>query len=163
MKRNYFSRVNAILLGFVILMTQVTTSCQRDDKDTDTTTCTISMRDMAGTYTITTIEAQLPGQTGYIPVTDVILDEPCMKDNTVVLNEDGTAKYEDKGVVCSPAQTSTGTWSLNGQQMTVTLDQSPINLSSATVASYDCKTLVITATVDNPLPNTPVRATLTKQ
>ena len=161
MKHNYFNRVNAILLGFVLLITQVAISCHKNDNEDTTPTCTISMRDMAGTYMITKIEAQLP--TGSTDVTNVILADACMKDNTVVLNEDGTAKYEDKGVVCDPTATSTGTWSLSGQQMNLSITQSPINLTTATVSSYDCKTLVVTAVVNNPLPNTPVKVTLTKQ
>lgn len=164
MKNRLFYQPSGVFFLVFILLIQLGISCQKDDKnDNNTQDCSVTMNNLTGTYVITKLEAQTLGSSDYNDVTGVVLADACMKDNTVILNSDGTAKYDDKGVTCDPSETSTGTWSLSGQQMTITLDQSPLNVSNATVNSYDCKTLVILANSDTPLPGTKIRATLTKQ
>lgn len=164
MKNRLFHPVSSVLFVALTLLILLGISCQKnDDSDNNTQDCSVTMSNLAGTYVITKLEAQTLGSSDYTDVTNVILADACMKDNSIVLNTDGTAKYDDKGVACDPSETSTGTWSLSGQQMTITLDQSPLDVSNATVNSYDCKTLVILANSDTPLPGTKIRATLTKQ
>jgi len=164
MKHILFNRVNAFLLVAFLAFTQLTISCHKDDNGDNNNTCTISMKDIAGTYMVTKAELQPPGSTTYTDITGLPpLSDACMKDNTIVLTETGTATYNDAGVVCTPSETGNGTWSLNGQQMSLKLDQSPVDLSTATVESFDCKTLVVTANVDSPIPGSKVRVTLTKQ
>lgn len=162
MKQLLLNRVNAFLVISFLALAQLTISCHKDDNNNNNNTCTTSMKDMAGTYTISKVEVQPTSSSPFIDQTSTFLSDPCMKDNTIVLAQSGTATYNDVGVACNPSMTTTGTWSLNGQQITVNLPQSPINISGGTVNTFDCKNLV--ATTDYPLlPGSKVKVTLTKQ
>lgn len=160
-----FNRVNASLLVAFLALSQLTLSCNKDDDNEDNSnTCTISMKDMAGTYMVTKAELQPPGSTDYTDITNLPpLSDACMKDNTIVLTESGTATYNDAGTACTPSETGNGTWSLNDRQMALNLDQSPVDLSNAMVETFDCKILVVTANVSTQLPGSKVRVTLTKK
>lgn len=160
----FFNRVNAFLLVSFLALAPLAISCHKDDNNNNNNTCTVSMKDIAGTYMVTKAELQPPGSTTYTDITGLPpLSDACMKDNTIVLTESGAATYNDAGVACTPSETGSGTWTLTGNQMSLKLNQSPVDLSTATVESFDCKTLVVTANVDSPIPGSKVRVTLTKQ
>lgn len=110
-------------------------SCQKEESTPNG--CSVSMASIAGTYKITSIKyksASSAPEQDYLAMMD-----PCEKDDLIVVKANGSADYQDAGIVCSPEGSYTGTWSLSGNTMTI--DGAP-----AAIQSFDCKKLVLTAT-----------------
>jgi hypothetical protein len=105
-------------------------SCDKDDD------CEINQASVAGTYRVTAMKYKQTSTSGEIDVYALL--DACEKDDQQVLNSNGTYTYQDAGTSCSPSGTFNGTWSLNGQTLTIDGDAS-------TITSFDCSTLVTTA------------------
>jgi hypothetical protein len=116
-----------ILLGIVPM---AFISC---DKKED---CEINQASVAGTYRVTAMKYKQTSTSGEIDVYALL--DACEKDDQQVLNSNGTYTYQDAGTSCSPSGTFNGTWSLSGQTLTIDGDAS-------TITSFDCSTLVTTA------------------
>jgi Lipocalin-like domain len=112
-------------------------SCQKESShnSNETNGCSISMSSVAGTYKVTALTykaASSEPEVDYLAFMD-----DCEKDDLTTLNPNGTYKYNDAGVKCSPDETGTGTWSLQGNKM---ISDGSIG---GTISSFDCKKLVL--------------------
>ena len=64
--------------------------------------------------------------------------DDCEKDDLLVLHANGTYDYNDIGIVCTPGNSSHGTWSVLGNQIT----SSDTDMLVGTISNFDCKSLV---------------------
>ncbi len=113
-------------LAFTFLLT----SCDKDDD-----VCNLSNDSLVGTYSITAAKFKPVGGGSEIDL--LAGSSACEKDDLVVFNDNGSIAYQDAGTVCSPSNSSTGTWSLSGN--TITIDG-----EAGTVSSFDCSRMVVT-------------------
>lgn len=104
-------------------------SCKKDKEDCQTSAASLAMsyRTVSIKYKQTPSSAELD----YFATLDA-----CEKDDILTLNVNGTYSYTDAGTVCSPSGSYTGTWSVNGNTITVDGD-------NGTIQSFDCTTLVL--------------------
>jgi hypothetical protein len=111
-------------------------ACSKDNNTTNSSA--ITKENLAGTYTLTAATASIPG----LPPQNV-LDSlpPCQKDDQYKLNVDLTFNYIDAGTKCNPAGDYSGTWGLIG---TTKIE---INNDTATIQSFNGKTLVVNSVV----------------
>ena len=120
-------------LSLLLLLSVLIFSCKKN-KDKN---CNTDMASIAGSYkqTANTYKASSTASEQDL----YALEDACEKDDIIALNQNGNYTYTDAGMVCSPAGDGTGTWSVSG---------STINIDGqlGTVASYDCKALVISFT-----------------
>jgi hypothetical protein len=116
-----------------LMMSSVLFSCKKEDVKEET--CSISMQGLSGSYGLRTFKYKMSATA---PEQDFLftLDE-CEKDDIVKLHANGTSESTDMGIICSPNNSDSGTWSLSGN--TIIAD----GLINGTIGSYDCKTLVI--------------------
>lgn len=142
-----------ILFSTVLLV--ALSSCK---KDKASTSCNKTMADIAGTYSIVKIEIGFGGT--FVNITDSL--DACEKDDKLTLNANGTTAYMDQGTVCSPAGDDSGTWSIDANgKMTIDDNGGNSDVSKATITSFDCTTLVLTAE-DSSTPGEQGRITLKK-
>jgi hypothetical protein len=108
-------------------------ACNKKDDE-----CTLSSGAVAGTYRITAVKykasAAAPEQDYY----NVVFTDACEKDDTYTLNSNGTFAFNDAGVKCVPPNDFTGTWSLNGNTITIDGD-------AGNVDSFSCTVMVVSA------------------
>src|SRR4051794_11264772 len=97
--RNFLS----IVLAAIII-------CSSCKKDKATNACSNSMANLAGTYSIVKIEANLFGT--FSDVTGQYF-KSCELDDKIILDANGTANYSDAGTACDPNGTVAGTWSVS--------------------------------------------------
>jgi hypothetical protein len=115
-------------------------SCKKED-DTKAN-CDKTMASIAGTYSIVKFEV---GTNGIFEDATGLL-ESCGLDDKISLNADGTTVSQDLGIVCTPPDNSSGTWSISSGQLTINDNNSgPLDISTADITSFDCSTLVLTA------------------
>lgn len=127
------------------------TSCDKDDEDSNT--CSTTKENIAGNYKVTgNTYKQTPTSQEENLMDDA---EPCDLDDVITLNSNNTYQVADLGVVCTPANDETGSWSVSGS--TLTIDGEP-----ATIKSFNCKTLVA-VTTDVFVAGDQITLTLTKQ
>lgn len=107
-------------------------SCKKENNNTPE--CKVNMTSLAGSYKLAALQYK-SGATA-TPVDYLAYMDACEKDNILVLKSDGTYDSNDGGTVCSPSETSHGTWQVDGNTLT---SDGTLN---GTVASYDCSTLV---------------------
>lgn len=116
-------------LLFITLSMLIFISCKKDEK------CETSVAKIAGNYRVVAAKYK---QTSAGAETDLfVLLDACEKDDTEVLNENGSYTHQDAGTVCTPNGTYSGTWSLSGNTLT-------IDGETSTIQSFDCSTLVFT-------------------
>ncbi len=97
------------------------------------------MANLAGTYSIVKIEANLFGT--FSDITSQFL-KSCQVDDKIIMNTNGTATYTDAGTACVPDGSMAGTWSLSSAGK-VSVTAGPIDVSDADIVSFDCTTLVL--------------------
>lgn len=115
----------------ILLLASVTVllfaSCKKDEK------CEIKISKVAGTYRVTAAKYKQTPASAEIDLFASL--DACEKDDLEVLNENGSYTHQDAGTACSPNGTYSGTWTLNGNAIT-------IDGEAATIQSFDCSTLV---------------------
>jgi len=134
-----------ILLAFVLL------SCDKNKPEP----CTINTSSIAGSYKITAMGYKSSPTAVEVDYLNVILDEPCRKDDVLTFRTNSTYTSADVGIVCASSGTRNGSWSLSGNNMIIDGDQTIIE-------SFDCKTLII-ANTDTQVAGDKLRITLVKQ
>jgi hypothetical protein len=100
----------------------------------NTSGCAIDVANLSGAYKLTALQYKSDANTAAVDYL-AFLDD-CEKDNILHLNSNGSYKEEDAGTVCTPSETSVGTWQLHGNTLT---SDGTLN---GTIVSFDCKTLV---------------------
>jgi hypothetical protein len=103
------------------------TSCKKSED----ATCTLSASTITGTYKITSLK--LNG-VDLFPLSDA-----CDKDDTFTLNANGSFIITDAGVVCTPSNNDTGTWSLAGSTISIDGD-------TGNVSNFSCNGFTVSAT-----------------
>lgn len=120
-------------MAAALMMSSVLFSCKKEDVKEET--CSISMQGLAGTYGLKAFKYKMSATA---PEQDFLFTlDDCERDDVVKLNANGTSESQDMGIICSPSNSDSGTWSLSGN--TIIAD----GLINGTIGSYDCKTLVI--------------------
>ncbi|UEG50609.1 hypothetical protein LK994_03880 [Ferruginibacter lapsinanis] len=120
------------LASLVIIITLMSSSCKKDKS----TKCYISIKDITGFYRITKV------MIGGADVTSTYMT-PCRQSANLQLYNDKTAIYEETGASCTG--TSGGTWDLNltTNKISVATGGNIVNITDATVTSWDCSSLVV--------------------
>ena len=117
---------------FAALLSVLFFSCE---KDTDSNgNCAITTAAIAGSYKITAVTYK--ASTGATE-TDVFGDIPaCQRDDIYTFKTDNTYNYTDAGTVCTPPGTTSGAWSVAGNEMQI--DRQIVH-----IASFDCNKLTV--------------------
>lgn len=129
MKTNFLSWTVSVVVVSCTLV-----ACQKEKSETGDPKCSISMTGLAGTYKLTALQYRQNASAA--PVDYLAYMDACEQDNLLILKSDGTYEYRDLGTICPDAEPNTGTWEVNGHQLT---SDGTLN---GTLASYDCKTMV---------------------
>ncbi|MEJ7681311.1 MAG: hypothetical protein WKG06_26370 [Segetibacter sp.] len=142
--------VSAVLLCILF-------SCKK--QDSPKTNCDKTVASIAGTYSLVKFEVGTNG--AFQDATSEL--EACGLDDKISLNKDGSTVTQDLGTVCSPPDNSRGSWSISpsGQITINDPNPGPIDISTADITSFDCSTLVLTASDPNS-PGTQFRLTMKK-
>jgi len=117
-------------------LTLVFASCKKD-KDEATDTSAITTQNISGTYTFGSVTVK-QGNAAPEDITDFWFDEPCVKDDQITLNANGTAVFTDAGVKCNPPGDDTGIWALTSNNTKLNLDGEEL-----TIQSFDGKILKV--------------------
>lgn len=121
------------ILSLTVLITTIM-SCKKKDGTPDT--CINDITTIAGSYKTTAIKYK--ASSSAIEQDFFARLDACEKDDIFKLNTNGTADYQDAGLVCTPNGSYSSTWSLNGT--TITIDG-----TTGTIQLFDCKKLVVSA------------------
>lgn len=129
---NSIRKIQAIFL--VTATAGVLTACQKECSDSNE--CKTDMQHISGTYKLTAVKYKVPAGTeeDYLQYL-----EDCEKDDLIILHTNGTFNYNDIGVTCSPDESSTGTWSVKDNILTMSEDGI---LDNGVISNFDCKQLV---------------------
>ncbi len=139
------------LLTFI---TVVSILCFSACKKSSSSSTALTMQNLAGTYMLTAMTGK-DSANNTIDIYNFFLP-PCEKDDKYQLNADGSYVITDAGVQCSPANTSSGTWTLSGNAISA-------GTLSGTIQKYDGKTLIVTGAQSLSGFNLLVTSTFTKQ
>lgn len=142
--KNFKPRQSIIsALVFPVFTALIFCGCKKDETQK---TCGKTMNEVAGIYSLVKIEASSGGV--YSDITALM--EPCVLDNKIILNTDGTAAYQDAGTACSGGSGAggSGTWNI-GSDGKLAINVGTINFSDADVTSFDCTTIVFAETEDD--------------
>jgi len=133
-------KTTVFLLAVVLLL-----SCNPEEVE-----CNTSVANISGPYRVTAYGYK---QTPTSP--EVIFPDDCDRDDIYTFRSNGTYEMKDAGLVCSPPDDETGTWTFDGNALTI--DGYP-----ATIESFDCKTLII-STADLNVNGDRLKITMIKQ
>ncbi len=90
----------------------------------DPTVCGLSKANLLGSYKITAISYKKNVETA--PIDEFALYDECEKDDLTIFNANNTTTYSDIGMLCNPPDNGVGTWSLNGNKLTIDGDVSTV-------------------------------------
>jgi hypothetical protein len=143
------------LIPAALLLIVTHSSCKKNDVANN---CEKTVASIAGTYTVVKLEIGTSGT--FLDVTNLL--DACQLDDKLILKTDRTSNYQDLGVVCTPSESSTGTWDINtAGKMTIATNGGAADISTADITSFDCSTLVLTG-FDASSPGTQFRLTIRK-
>jgi Lipocalin-like domain len=115
------------LFGILALTTIISfASCKKSEE----ATCPLSAATIVGTYKVSTIKVN------GVDVTSAIIDA-CQRDDTYTFNVNGSYVTTDAGVVCSPNNNDSSTWSLAGNTLIFDGD-------TATLSDFSCNGFTVT-------------------
>ena len=117
-----------------VLFASLLASCNKKDK-----TCNQDAAGVSGTYKITAVTYKATAGSAEQDYYSFLFPDACQRDDQWIFSSNGTYVYSDAGVKCVPPGDDNGTWSINGN--TITIDGDP-----ATVQSFNCSALVVVAT-----------------
>lgn len=122
------------LLPFCLCLLVILTGCSSDDD-----TCSLNQSSLAGTYKITGAEYKDPGDESW--QNDLPNWDACELDDTFTFSENSNIlTLVDAGVQCNPTTSETGTYSLNGNQITITGGG---NSETYIISEFSCNQFVI--------------------
>jgi hypothetical protein len=139
-----------ILAVSAIAIILVINACKKSDSATSNAK---TVQNLSGTYGITAISVTASGLT----IDEFATLVACEKDNLIILKTDLTLTYNDAGVVCTPSEEATGTWSLSSNSDTLKVSGIPSFPTGINgyIKSWDGKTMVLTsAQTANGIPTT---------
>ncbi len=99
-------------------------------KKTEDATCTLSSASLIGTYKVSSVKVN------GVDVTSIIIDA-CQRDDTYTFNVNGSYVTTDAGVVCTPNNNDSSTWSLAGNTLIFDGD-------TATISDFTCNGFTVT-------------------
>ena len=117
------------LASFLVIVLFV--SCDKKEDE-----CTLSTNAVSGNHRVTAVRYKASPSSPEVDYYSTLYTDPCERDDVFTFNTNGTYIFTDAGVVCSPSNSDSGTWSLSGN--TVTIDGEPGN-----VDSFNCTTLTV--------------------
>lgn len=136
---------------FFILPAFILLSCKKD-KDT---TCATTAASIAGAYKITAATYKSSASAAEVNYYTTLFPDACERDDVYTFNINGAYQKTDAGIVCSPPDNYTGTWSFSGTTMII--DGDPV-----IVESFNCQTLVV-ANTDIMVSGDKLKLTLSRQ
>lgn len=140
-------------LFFLFVSSAVLFSCKKNNDNNSS--CSIDVAHIAGAYKFTAYTYKQNPTSPDQDYFNVIFPNACERDDILTFNSNGNWTLTDAGVICSPANSDNGLWSLSGNTMNVDGDLS-------TIESFDCKTLVMVSS-DVMVTGDKMKITLTKQ
>lgn len=126
------------IIFFSSLLTLLLSACSKSDN------CKITMAGIAGSYKLTSAKYKASSSSPEVDYLPVLAPEECERDNTIVLNANGTTSTIDSGIECDPPSDEEfgTTWSLDGDYLEFEdLDEGPYKIES-----FNCKQLVLSNT-----------------
>ncbi|UCJ04989.1 lipocalin family protein [Chitinophaga pendula] len=105
-------------------------ACKKNKEESKPVDCPLTVESIAGSYRFATIEYKESPDA--VAVDWMATMNDCEKQNTFLLNSNGTYVYRDG---CEASESSRGGWRVKNN--TITMDE----LLSATISAYDCKKL----------------------
>jgi hypothetical protein len=119
----YFTKTTTMKKFFLFLAISAFafSSCKKKDKD-----CSLTEANLVGSYKISSVTYKASASTPEVDGGDKWFDDPCEKDNLLILKSDHTVIGSDVGIVCSPSEDDQGTWSLSGSVLSIDQDESPL-------------------------------------
>ncbi|MBL7708585.1 MAG: hypothetical protein JNJ86_05910 [Chitinophagaceae bacterium] len=147
---NYFFIAKNVL--FTMAFVFGITSCQKNRSQDDS--CARTTAGLAGTYKLTALKYKAGNDSPELDY--MLLREVCENDDLIVLEANGTYRYNDLGLVCSPDGSSIGTWSVAGN---VIISD---GIVSGTIQSFDCHFLTVYS-ADFIIPGDRITLTIEKQ
>jgi hypothetical protein len=130
--------------------TMLLISCKKEDS------CKTDINTVAGSYKITAVTYKASPSAAESDFYNNFYSQPCERDDIITFQTNGTYKYDDAGVKCSPPNDYTGTWAMSGTTM-FTIDGDDID-----IAGFDCKKLILKVH-DNLTNGDEMKITFTKQ
>lgn len=131
------------------------TACKKNDKGPGSEnggTGTYTKEKIAGTYRLSSFTAKVGTNT-----VDIMDDwESCEKDDLYMLMPDQTYKSEDAGETCADSNQDQGSWSINGNKLTIATQE-------FTIDSYQGNEMKLSGQVMVQNQSYPVNATYVKQ
>ena len=93
-------------------------SCKKENvTPTNPPVCGLSKANLLGSYRITAISYKKNEATPDID--EFALYKECERDDLTIFNANNTTTYSDIGMLCNPLDNGVGTWSLNGNKLTI--------------------------------------------
>lgn len=114
-----------------LLLTLFLVSCK---KDRDEQQCQPNVAGISGNYKITSLQYKMTSTS--TPVDYLVFMDDCEKDDLIILKADGTYQSNDIGLICTPNNSNSGTWSISGN--TIISD----GVVAGTIETFDCNKLV---------------------
>jgi hypothetical protein len=109
-----------INLGFILLTASVLglSSCKKDKNDISA----VTVQNISGTYKLTAYTFK----EGNLPEENLLaMMDACEKDNPISFKSDGTYSIPDVGIVCTPPENFSSTWSLSNATTMVMNGETP--------------------------------------
>lgn len=101
-----------VILSFVMLGI---TSCKKDKEAK--TACVLNETNLVGTYKYGAVTYKASPTSAAVDATSMV--DSCSLDDLVTLSANNVYTFTDAGVQCNPSDSGTGTWSLQGNILTL--------------------------------------------
>ena len=109
------------------------TACKKSSDSNNT--CTVSEAAIVGSYKITSVKYKANAATAEVEIfTNPVYFDVCDRDDIYIFNANHTAVTQDAGVVCTPSNAYSTTWSYAGSIFTY--DGDVYSVDSFTCTSY---------------------------
>jgi Lipocalin-like domain len=121
------------MMGLFMLVLIGLASCKKSSDNISD--CSITMKNLAGNYKLTAViykASATATEQNFFPIIDA-----CEKDDVLELKDNGTFNLKDVGAICTPNNSSIGTWNLVGNQITC----SNADILTGTISGFNCKEL----------------------
>jgi Lipocalin-like domain len=129
----YFNQRFAAIL-FLITIVTLSTNCRKESSSDNG--CKTDMQHIAGNYKLSGLKYKANASGAEQDFLDQLDD--CEKDDLIVLHANGSYEHKDVGLICSPENSMSGTWGIQGNHIT----SSDAGFLEGTITNFDCKLLV---------------------
>ena len=121
-------------IGYLSIFALSFAACKKSS-DSSSNTCTVSEAAIVGSYKITSVKYKANAATAEVEIfTNPVYFDVCDRDDIYIFNANHTAVTQDAGVVCTPSNAYSTTWSYAGSIFTY--DGDTYSVDTFTCTSY---------------------------